>query len=331
MASTNFVDHVKIFVRSGKGGAGSIHFRRARFIPKGGPDGGNGGRGGHIIIQGNPQLSTLLHLKYRKHIFGENGENGAGKNANGANGKDIILQVPLGTVTKDAETGIIQAQITKAGQQHILVQGGKGGLGNTHFKSATRQTPRFAQPGGQAKEASIILELKLIADIGIIGIPNAGKSTLLSVISAAKPKIANYAFTTLVPQLGVVAYKQHTFIVAEIPGLIHGASHGKGLGIRFLRHAERNKALLLVIPADNPAISATYHMLRKELDTYNPNLLNKKHLLAISKIDLLQEATLTALKQDLPNKVACIGISSITQKGIDQLKKELWTLLHTKP
>lgn len=331
MSSPNFVDHVKIFVRSGKGGAGAIHFRRARFIPKGGPDGGNGGHGGHIIIQGNSQLSTLLHLKYRKHIFGENGENGSGKNSSGADGKDTIIQIPLGTVVKDTETGIVQAQITEDGQQYILAQGGQGGLGNTNFKSATRQAPRFAQPGKEAQEAFIVLELKLMADIGIIGPPNAGKSTLLSVISAAKPQIANYPFTTLVPQLGVVAYMEHSFVAADIPGLIKGAAQGKGLGIRFLRHAERNKVLLFVIPADDPNIIATYHMLRGELEAYNANFLDKNHLLAISKIDLLERATLEALKQSLPNEAVCVGISSITEKGINQLKQELWALLYATP
>ena len=329
MSELSFIDYVKIHLCSGKGGAGAVHFRRERFIPKGGPDGGNGGHGGHVILQGDPQLSTLIHLKYRKHIKAENGHPGASNNCTGANGKNIVLKVPLGTVAKNAQTGRIQADIIQVGQKQIIMQGGQGGLGNAHFKSSKKQTPRFAQEGQPAQEAWIILELKLMADVGFIGPPNAGKSTLLATISAAKPKINNYPFTTLTPQLGVVVYtQQQSFIVADIPGLIQGAAQGKGLGIRFLKHVEHNKVLLFVIPANELDISHTYHMLRSELKAHNPNLLYKKHLLALSKTDLLEKPLPKKIIQTLAKQADIIYLSSITGKGISELKHKLRHLLY---
>lgn len=329
MSVRNVIDHVKIAVASGKGGAGSVHFRRARFIPKGGPDGGDGGRGSHVIIQGNAQLSNLLHFKYRKHIFGENGAPGRGKNITGADGKDIILQVPLGTIAKDADTGRIKAEIIEKGQKVIVAQGGRGGRGNTCFKSATRQAPDFAQLGQEGEKLLLILELKMMADIGLLGLPNAGKSTLLSVISAAKPQIASYPFTTINPQLGTVMYAgEKCFVVADIPGIIQGASRGKGLGLRFLRHAERTKVLLFVIASDDVDIASTYYMLREELRLYNADLLRKKHLLAISKVDLCEEYTLMQMIKTLPQDLDCIAISSKTGLGIRELKTNLRHLLH---
>lgn len=327
MVSANFVDYVKFCARSGKGGAGAMHFRREKFVPKGGPDGGNGGRGGHIILQGNNQLSTLLHLKYRRHVIAGNGQPGGGGNRTGGYGKDVVLEVPLGTVAKEVETGKVSIEITKDGQRHILTPGGRGGLGNAHFKSATQQAPRFAQAGGKGVEAWISLELKLLADVGLVGFPNAGKSTLLSVISAAKPKIADYAFTTLTPQLGVVAYKNNqSFVVADIPGIIEGAAEGKGLGTRFLRHIERNAILLFIVASDSLHVTQAYYTLLKELERHNPKLLAKKRLLAISKVDLLDEERKEAIAKNLP-AMSYVFISSVQNKGIDLLKDKIGHLL----
>ena len=290
MADSNFIDYVKIFCRSGNGGAGSAHLHRDKFTRKGGPDGGDGGRGGHIYLRGNEQLWTLLHLKYQKHIRAGHGENGGSSLKTGADGKDVILEVPLGTVARDAESNEILFEITQQGEQKALMNGGRGGQGNDHFKSATNRTPRYAQPGEKGLEGWNVLELKILADVGLVGFPNAGKSTLLSVVSAAKPKIADYPFTTLVPNLGIVQYRDNlSFVLADIPGIIEGASEGKGLGIRFLRHIERNSILLFMVPADSDDISGEYRILIKELEKYNPELLDKQKLLAISKADLLEE------------------------------------------
>lgn len=328
--SSNFVDYVKICCRSGKGGAGSVHFHRDKFTRKGGPDGGDGGRGGHIIIRGNAQLWTLLHLKYTKHVIAEPGGAGSSALKKGADGKDIILEVPLGTIAKDAETGEIEFEITEDKEEKILVKGGRGGLGNNHFKSPTNQTPRYAQPGEPGKEEWKILELKVLADVGLVGFPNAGKSTLLSVITAAKPEIADYPFTTLVPNLGIVKYKDYkTFIIADIPGIIEGAHKGKGLGIRFLRHIERNSILLFLVPADSKNIKEEYKILLNELKKYNPELLDKKRILAISKSDMLDEELKTAIKKELPKGIKHIFISSITNQGLEQLKDMLWKELNT--
>jgi GTP-binding protein len=328
MSQSNFVDYVKIFTRSGSGGAGSAHFRREKYIPKGGPDGGDGGRGGHIILKGNAQLWTLLHLKYRKHIFAGNGTSGSGALKTGAEGEDVIIEVPLGTVVKDAETFEELFEITEEGEERILMPGGRGGLGNNHFKTATNQTPRFAQPGEDGEEGWIILELKLLADVGLVGFPNAGKSTLLSVVSAAKPKIADYAFTTLVPNLGIVSYRDdRSFVMADIPGIIEGAHEGKGLGLRFLRHIERNSMLLFLIPADSENIHNEYKILVNELKLYNPELLDKKRILAISKSDMLDEELIKEVKQDLPD-IPYVFISSIAQLGLQDLKDLIWNALN---
>ena len=322
MASNNFIDYVKLICRSGKGGAGSHHFFRAKGLPNGGPDGGDGGRGGHIILEGNPQLWTLLHLQYRKHLFAPDGEGGGENLRSGAQGEDIVIQVPLGTVARDAETGEIKLEITQAGERRILTPGGRGGLGNDHFKSATNQAPQYAQPGEPAVEEQVILELKLLADVGLVGFPNAGKSTLLSVVSAAKPKIADYAFTTLVPNLGVVAYRDYkSFVMADIPGIIEGAAEGKGLGTRFLRHIERNSMLLFMISCDAPDIGAKYRILLGELERSNPDLLDKQRLLVITKADLLASLA----QADLPPTV---GISSLTNKSIQRLKDMIWGALY---
>jgi GTPase len=328
MAGSNFVDYVKIFCRSGNGGAGSTHFRREKFIPKGGPDGGDGGRGGHIILRGNNQLWTLLHLKYQRHIFAENGESGGAQQSTGASGKDIIVEVPLGTIAKNDDTGEFLFEITSHGDEKILAKGGRGGQGNTHFKSATNQTPRYAQPGEQGVEASFILELKILADVGLVGFPNAGKSTLLSVVSAAKPKIADYAFTTLVPNLGIVSYRDDkSFVMADIPGIIEGAHEGKGLGIRFLRHIERNSILLFMIPADSKDIKSEYDILMNELKMYNPELLDKNRVLAISKSDMLDEELMNEIRNILPD-IPRVFISSITGQGLNTLKDMLWKVLN---
>ena len=327
--AVNFIDYVKFEARSGRGGAGSAHLRREKFVPKGGPDGGDGGRGGHIILRGNAQLWTLLHLKYQKHVIAERGENGAKQRKSGSQGPDVTLEVPLGTLAKNADTGEVVTEITEDGQEVIILEGGRGGLGNDHFKSPTQQTPRFAQPGEPGKEQWFILELKVLADVGLIGFPNAGKSTLLSVLSAARPEIADYPFTTLTPNLGVVAYRDYqSFVVADIPGIIEGAAEGKGLGTRFLRHAERNAILLFVIAADTPNINDTYETLLRELEAYNPEMLDKERLLAISKADLLDEELMEALEQEITVDIPHRFISSVTQYHISELKDLLWQTLH---
>jgi GTPase len=329
---SNFVDYVKIFFRSGNGGAGSVHFHRDAITAKGGPDGGDGGRGAHIILKGNAQLWTLLHLKYRKHIHADNGNPGEANNRTGASGKDIIIDVPLGTIAKDSETEEVLCEVMDDGEEVILMPGGRGGKGNNFFKSATMQTPRFAQPGESGKEGWIILELKVLADVGLVGFPNAGKSTLLSVMSAAKPEIADYPFTTLVPNLGIVAYRDNrSFIMADIPGIIEGAHLGKGIGHRFLRHIERNATLLFMIPADTTDIKKEYKILVNELKQYNPELLDKPRLLAITKSDLLDDELEKMLKKELPRNVKHIFISSVTGKNIQQLKDLLWQALNEKP
>ena len=329
MSNSNFVDYVKICCRSGKGGAGSKHFHRDRTTAKGGPDGGDGGRGGHVILRGNKQIWTLLNLKYRKHVIAEHGDPGSANLKTGKNGKDEILEVPLGTVAKDAETGEFICEITSDGEEIVLLQGGKGGLGNNHFKSSTNQAPRYAQPGESGKEEWKILELKVLADVGLVGFPNAGKSTLLSVVSAAKPEIANYPFTTLVPNLGIVAYRDHkSFVMADIPGIIEGAHKGKGLGYRFLRHIERNAVLLFMIPADSDDILEEYQILLNELGQYNPDLLDKERILAITKCDLLDDELMTELKDEFPKDVKIVCISSVSQQGLTELKDEIWKLIH---
>ena len=328
MSSSNFVDYVKIFFRSGSGVKGSTHLHREKFVPKGGPDGGDGGRGGHIILRGSVQHWTLIHLKYRKHIHADNGEAGSGSLCTGANGKDVILEVPLGTVARDTETGEIMCEITEDGEEVILLKGGRGGLGNAHFKSSTNQTPRYSQPGEEGIEGWYILELKLLADVGLVGFPNAGKSTLLSVVSAAKPKIADYAFTTLEPNLGIVNPRDHqSFVMADIPGIIEGAHEGRGLGLRFLRHIERNSILLFLVPADSKNIHEEYNVLLNELKEYNPELLDKKRLLAISKSDMLDEELMTEIEQDLP-AIPYMFISSVTGMNIQKLKDLLWKELN---
>lgn len=329
MEGSNFVDYVKICCRTGKGGAGAIHFHRDKHTAKGGPDGGDGGKGGSIIVRGNSQMWTLIHLKYRKHVIAEPGQNGGPKLCSGADGKDDILEVPLGTVAKDAETGEILFEVTKDGEEHVLLAGGRGGLGNNNFKSATQQSPRFAQPGEPGKEEWKILELKILADVGLVGFPNAGKSTLLSVVSAAKPEIADYPFTTLVPNLGIVEYRDYkSFVMADIPGIIEGAHLGKGMGTRFLRHIERNATLLFMIPADSNNIKEEYKILVNELKQYNKELLDKKRLLAISKCDMLDEELMSQMKKELPKGVPHIFISSATGFHIQQLKDKLWKMIN---
>lgn len=325
MANENFIDYVKIFCHSGKGGAGSAHLSRTAQNPKAGPDGGDGGKGGDVIFKGNQHLWTLLHLRYTKHIFAKNGENGAKQKCFGKDGKNAIIEVPLGTIIKDAETGETIGEIIENNETLVAMKGGRGGLGNVHFKSATHQTPRFAQPGEEGTEGWLILELKILADVGLVGFPNAGKSTLISVISNAKPKIADYPFTTLKPNLGMVAYRDfQSFVVADIPGIIEGASEGKGLGIRFLRHIERNAILLFLIPAISENISKEYNILLKELQLYNPELIDKKRIVAISKCDLLPEYELKKLKNKLPKDIPSILISSHTQMNIIALKDLIW-------
>ncbi len=323
---SNFVDYVKVCCRSGHGGAGSAHLHRDKHTATGGPDGGDGGRGGHIILKGTTNLWTLLHLKYRKHIIASNGESGGSSLRTGATGRDEILEVPLGTIAKDAETGEVLFDITEDGETRILVPGGKGGLGNWHFKSPTQQTPRFSQPGLPGKEQWMILELKVLADVGLVGFPNAGKSTLLSVVSAAKPEIANYPFTTLVPNLGMVSYRDNrSFVMADIPGIIEGASEGKGLGYRFLRHIERNSVLLFMVPADTDrTIREEYAILLNELTAYNPELADKPKLLAITKSDMLDDELEKEMELELPENVPYIFISSVTGKNILPLKDMIW-------
>jgi GTP-binding protein len=328
--NSNFIDYVKIFCRSGKGGAGSTHFLRDRTTAKGGPDGGDGGNGGNIIVRGNAQMWTLLHLKYKKHIFAEHGGVGSSNHKHGKDGENQVIEVPVGTVAKDADTQQALFEITKDKEEFIMVNGGKGGKGNSHFKSSTNQTPKYAQPGTKEIEGWYILELKVLADVGLVGFPNAGKSTLLSVVSAAKPEIADYPFTTLVPNLGIVSYHDYkSFIMADIPGIIEGASEGKGLGLRFLRHIERNSTLLFIIPADTDDIAKEYKILLKELKKYNPELLDKEKILAISKSDMLDEELKEEIEKDLPKDLPDkLFISSITQEGIQNLKNIIWKKLN---
>ncbi len=333
MASNNFIDYVKLICRSGKGGAGSRHYFRAKGLPNGGPDGGDGGRGGHIILEGNSQLWTLLHLQYQKHVFAKPGEGGGENMKSGAQGADIVLQVPLGTIAREVESGEQRLEITEHGQRLVLTAGGRGGWGNDHFKSATNQAPDYAQPGEEGIEEQIVLELKLLADVGLVGFPNAGKSTLLSVVSAARPKIADYAFTTLVPNLGVVAYRDYqSFVMADIPGIIEGAAEGKGLGTRFLRHIERNSMLLFMISCDSPDIVAEYQVLLGELEQFNPELLDKTRLLAITKADMMDEELEREMKASLKeaNLPPTVFISSVTNKNVQQLKDMIWKALHAQ-
>jgi GTPase len=325
MATSNFVDYVKIYCRSGKGGSGSVHFRREKYIPKGGPDGGDGGKGGDIIMRGNSNMWTLLHLRYTRHLRAENGENGGGQRSSGSTGKDIIIEVPLGTVARDAESREIITEITEDKQQIVLFKGGRGGLGNDHFKNSINQSPQYAQPGEEGIESSVVLELKILADVGLVGFPNAGKSTLLSVVSAAKPEIADYPFTTLVPNLGIVAYRdQKSFVMADIPGIIEGAHEGKGLGLRFLRHIERNSILLFMIPADSDDIKNEFEVLLNELSKYNQELLDKKRILAISKSDMLDQELMDEIKETLPDNIESVFISSVANMGLIQLKDFIW-------
>jgi len=324
MEQQNFIDYVRIFCSSGNGGPGSSHFRREKFVPKGGPDGGDGGRGGHVILKANKQMWTLLHLKYRKHIRAKHGLSGSGALKSGADGDDIILEVPLGTVAKDAETSEVLFEITEEGEEHVLVEGGLGGLGNNHFKSSTNQTPRYSQPGQEGNEGWFILELKLLADIGLVGFPNAGKSTLLAALSNAKPKIANYPFTTLKPNLGIVAYRNNrSFVMADIPGIIEDAHKGKGLGYRFLRHIERNATLLFMVAADVDSVKKEYEILLNECANYNPELLDKNRILAITKKDLIDDEIQSWIEDELPD-VPHIFISSITTENLVELKDMIW-------
>lgn len=330
MSGSNFIDYVKIYCKSGRGGKGSTHLLRNRMTSKGGPDGGDGGRGGHVIVRGNAQMWTLLPLKYQKHIKASSGENGSGQEKTGANGEDRYIDVPLGTVAKDEETGEVLFEITEDGEEKILVKGGRGGLGNVHFKSATFQTPRFAQPGEDPVEGWFILELKVLADVGLVGFPNAGKSTLLSVVSAAKPEIANYPFTTLVPNLGIVNYRDYrSFVMADIPGIIEGASEGKGLGYRFLRHIERNALLLFMVPADAEDYKKEYEILLNELVAYNPELADKDRILAITKSDMLDEEMQSEIAAQLPSDIPHLFISSVTGMNIMALKDQIWAALNT--
>ncbi len=325
MTNPNFIDYVKINCRSGKGGEGSIHFRREKYVPRGGPDGGDGGRGGHIVLKGNKHLWTLLHLKYTKHIRAESGKKGGAQRSTGAAGKDEIIEVPLGTVAKNAEDGTFLCEITEDNKTKILLEGGMGGLGNDHFKSSTNQSPKYAQPGQPGKEAWIILELKLLADVGLVGFPNAGKSTLLSVVSAAKPEIADYPFTTLKPNLGLVAYRDYrSFVMADIPGIIENAHKGKGLGLRFLRHIERNSLLLFLVPADADDIRKEYNILLNELKQYSPELLHKERILAISKSDMLDQELMNEIEKDLP-EVSYLFVSALKQKGLNEIKDMIWS------
>jgi GTP-binding protein len=327
--NSNFIDYVKIYCRSGNGGAGSTHFHREKFVPKGGPDGGDGGRGGHIILRGSKDYWTLLHLKYARHIFAGHGGHGSGSRSFGKDGEDRTITVPCGTVACDAITREFLCDITEDGQEKILLKGGRGGLGNWHFRTATNQTPRYAQSGEPMVEKEVILELKVLADVGLVGFPNAGKSTLLSVISAAKPEIADYPFTTLVPNLGIVPYRDgKSFCVADIPGIIEGAAEGKGLGLRFLRHIERNSILLFIVPADSSDIKKEYEILLSELERYNPELLDKQRILAVSKIDILGQDMIEELRHTLPENVPHLFFSSITGFGLENLKDMLWQRLN---
>ena len=331
MAESNFVDYVKIFCRSGKGGRGSAHLRHDKYIPNGGPDGGDGGKGGSVILKGNRNYWTLLHLRYERHAFAENGGNGGSNKCFGSDGKDITIEVPCVTVAYDAETGEYLCDITDDGQEVVLLKGGRGGLGNWHFRTATRQAPRFAQPGEPAQERMVVLELKLLADVGLVGFPNAGKSTLLSAISAAKPKIANYPFTTLEPNLGIVSYRDgKSFVMADIPGIIEGASEGKGLGLRFLRHIERNSLLLFMIPSDTDDIAHEYDVLLNELAQFNPDMLDKHRVLAITKCDLIDQELMSMLEDSLPKDLPHVFISGVSGLGLQQLKDVLWKELDSE-
>ena len=330
MAESNFIDYVKIFCASGHGGAGSMHLHRAKYVPKGGPDGGDGGRGGHIILRANQQLWTLIHLKYRKHVKADNGGNGQGGLRTGKSGEDIFLEVPVGTVAKDAETGETLFEMMEHGEERILCKGGRGGLGNNNFKTATNQTPRYAQPGEEGQEGWFILELKILADVGLVGFPNAGKSTLLAAVTAAKPKIANYAFTTLEPNLGIVRYyDDQSFVMADIPGIIEGAHEGKGIGIRFLRHIERNSVLLFMVSAEENDIGASYETLLNELREYNPELLDKERVLAVTKCDLIDKDIEKELAPTLPKGIPHVFISSVSGEGLKELKDLLWEALQS--
>jgi len=330
MTEGNFTDYIKIHVKSGKGGKGSAHMRREKYIPKGGPDGGDGGRGGQIIIQGNKDFWTLYHLKFKQHFKAEKGGDGSGQRSTGKDGDDVYIQVPLGTIIKDSETGDVLGEITQDGQEIIVAKGGKGGKGNWHFKTATNQTPRYAQPGLPGEEKDLTLELKLLADVGLVGFPNAGKSTLLSKLTAAKPKIADYPFTTLKPNLGIVSYRDgRSFVMADIPGIIEGAAEGKGLGHYFLRHIERNSSLLFLVPADAEDIPKEYQILLNELKKYNPELLDKKRILAISKSDMLDEELKKEIEKELPKDIPHIFISSYTGENLDRLKDLLWQELNS--
>lgn len=325
MADSNFIDYVKILCRSGKGGAGSRHFHRAKYVPKGGPDGGDGGRGGHIILRGNSHMWTLLPLKFNRHIFAGNGQSGGADRSSGKDGADVVVEVPCGTVVYDADTGEFLCEVNYDGEEIKLLRGGRGGLGNWHFKSATNRTPRYAQPGEPAIEKSVVLELKLLADVGLVGFPNAGKSTLLSALSAARPKIADYPFTTMEPQLGIVSYRDNrSFVMADIPGIIEGASEGRGLGLRFLRHIERNAVLLFVVPADADDIAEQYRILLGELEKFNPQLMDKERILAVSKCDMLDNELMEEVRATLPEGIRSVMISAVTGMGLTELKDVLW-------
>ena len=331
MSDSNFIDYVKIYCRSGKGGRGSMHLRHVKYQPNGGPDGGDGGNGGSIYLRGNHNYWTLLHLKYERHIFAEHGGNGGRDKCHGTNGKDRYIDVPCGTVVYDAETGKFVCDVMYDGQEVLLLKGGRGGLGNFQFRSATNQAPRFAQPGEPMEEMTIILELKLLADVGLVGLPNAGKSTLLSALSSARPKIANYPFTTLEPSLGIVGYHdKQSFVMADIPGIIEGASEGKGLGLRFLRHIERNSLLLFMVPGDTDDIKREYEILLNELRNFNPEMLDKHRVLAVTKSDLLDDELVEMLRETLPNDLPCLFISSVTGQGLDELKNVLWQELNSE-
>ena len=324
--NSNFVDYIKIYCRSGKGGAGSVHFRREKYIEKGGPDGGDGGKGGDVIAVGNKNLWTLLHLRYTRHLRADGGLNGGRSRSTGADGADAILELPLGTVCKDFETGEVICEVIEDGERHVLLKGGRGGLGNDHFKTSTNQAPEYAQPGEEYKEQQILFELKVLADVGLVGFPNAGKSTLLSVVSAAKPEIADYPFTTLVPNLGIVSYRDNlSFAMADIPGIIEGAHEGKGLGLRFLRHIERNAVLLFLVPASSDDVRKEYEILLNELKQFNPELLDKDRLLAVSKSDMLDDELEEMISAELEG-IPHVFISSVAQKGLEELKDQLWAL-----
>lgn len=329
MAESNFVDYVTIYCRSGKGGRGCSHLHRAKYIPKGGPDGGDGGKGGSVILHGNRNYWTLLHLRYQRHVFATDGQAGSENKSFGKDGQDVTIEVPMGTVVYDADSGEYLCEITDHDQKVVLLKGGRGGLGNWHFRTATNQAPRYAQPGEPCQERRIVLELKLLADVGLVGFPNAGKSTLLSSVSAAKPKIADYPFTTMEPNLGLVPYRDNrSFVIADIPGIIEGASEGKGLGLRFLRHIERNSTLLFMIPADSNDIRKDYEILLNELGTYNPEMLDKQRLLAITKCDMLDEDLINEMRQELPDGVPTVFISAVANQGLDELKDMLWAMLN---